>query len=110
MIARPAATIAYTSQPAPLNSGNCAMKMRMASAFTKPVITERETKRITAPTRNTPAMICSTPVSNVATRRYCSPCSLTSVTMSNAIAPVAAEIMPGRPPTNAMTTAMQKEA
>nr|AAM08066.1 hypothetical protein [Providencia rettgeri] len=30
--------------------------------------------------------------------------------MSNAIAPVAAEIMPGRPPTNAITTAIQNEA
>ena len=33
-----------------------------------------------------------------------------SVTISSAIAPVAAEIMPGRPPVKAMTTAMQKDA
>jgi hypothetical protein len=31
-------------------------------------------------------------------------------TITKAIAPVAAEIMPGRPPVKAMTTAMQKEA
>ena len=30
--------------------------------------------------------------------------------MTNAIAPVAAEIIPGRPPTKLMTTAIQKEA
>ncbi|MCY1538967.1 hypothetical protein D9M68_745330 [compost metagenome] len=30
--------------------------------------------------------------------------------MSKAMAPVAAEIMPGRPPTKAITTAIQKEA
>ena len=40
----------------------------------------------------------STPVSTVAASRYCSPCSFTSVTMSSAVAAVAAEIMPGRPP------------
>lgn len=38
------------------------------------------------------------------------PYSLTRVIINNAIAPVAAEIMPGLPPTNAMMTAMQKEA
>jgi len=54
--------------------------------------------------------ICSTPVSSVAASRYCRPCSFTSVTISTAIAAVAAEIMPGRPPTKATTTAMQNEA
>ncbi len=74
------------------------MKIRMASALTKPVITERETKRISEPRRSSPATICSTPVSTVAASRYCRPCSLTSNTITSAIAPVAAEIMPGRPP------------
>jgi hypothetical protein len=32
------------------------------------------------------------------------------VTISTAMAAVAAEIMPGRPPAKAVTTAMQKEA
>jgi hypothetical protein len=35
---------------------------------------------------------------------------LTKVTISNAIAPVAADIIPGRPPTKAVITAMQNEA
>ena len=30
--------------------------------------------------------------------------------MTNAMAPVAAEIIPGRPPTNAVTVAMQNDA
>ena len=41
---------------------------------------------------------------------YCRPWFFTRVTISRAIAPVAAEIMPGRPPVKAMTTAMLKEA
>ena len=86
------------------------MKIRMASAFTKPVITERETNRISEPSFSQPAMICSTPVSTVAASRYCRPCSRTSTTITSAMAPVAAEIMPGRPPANAITTAIQKEA
>src|SRR5690554_138991 len=51
-----------------------------------------------------------TPVSRVAASRYCRPCSFTSVTINNAMAPVAAEIIPGRPPTKAIITAIQKEA
>jgi hypothetical protein len=34
----------------------------------------------------------------------------TSVTISSAMAPVAAEIIPGRPPTKAMTAQIQNEA
>ncbi len=86
------------------------MKIRIASALTKPVITERDTKRISEPRRRAPATICSTPVSRVAASRYCRPWSRTRVTMSSAMAPVAAEIIPGRPPVKAITTAMQNEA
>ena len=82
----------------------------MARALTKPVTTERETKRISEPSRKAPAMTCSTPVSTVAASRYCRPCSFTSSTITRAMAPVAAEIMPGRPPVKAMMTAMLKEA
>ena len=110
MMASPAAVMAYTCQPTFVSSGSCAMKIRMASAFTKPVTTERETNRISAPSLSTPASTCSTPVSKVATSRYCRPWSLTSVTMTRAMAPVAAEIMPGRPPAKAITTAMLNEA
>ena len=50
------------------------------------------------------------PVRIVAASRYSSPCSLTNVTISSAIAPVAAEIIAGRPPTKEITTAIQKDA
>ncbi len=82
----------------------------MASAFTKPVTTDRETNRMSPPSLKAPARIWSRPVSSVAASRYCRPCSFTSVTMSRAIAPVAAEIMPGRPPVKAVTVAMANEA
>ena len=114
MMARPAAVMAYTCQPTPavfgFSSGSCARKIRIASALTKPVTTERETKRISRPNCTQPAITCSTPVSTVAASRYCRPWSLTSEAMTSAMAPVAAEIMPGRPPANAMMVAMLKEA
>ena len=93
-----------------VSSGNWARKIRIASAFTKPVTTERETKRINAPRRTQPAMTCSTPVSTVAASRYSRPWFFTSVTISSAMAPVAAEIMPGRPPVKAMMVAIENEA
>ncbi len=86
------------------------MKIRIARALTKPVITERETKRISAGSFASPAAICRTPVSTVATSRYCRPWSRTRSTISSAIAPVAAEIIAGRPPAKAITTAMENEA
>ncbi|MNF96973.1 hypothetical protein D3C84_797840 [compost metagenome] len=46
----------------------------------------------------------------MAASRYSRPWFLTRVTISSAMAPVAAEIIPGRPPTKAITTAIQKEA
>ncbi len=73
-------------------------------------MTERETNRITAPIRATPAIICKIPVSTVAASRYWRPCSRTSVTMRSAVAAVAAEIIPGRPPKIAVSTAMQNDA
>ena len=86
------------------------MKIRIASALTKPVMTDRETKRMTRPSFMKPAAIWITPIRMVAAKRYWRPCSLTSVTMRTAVAAVAAEIMPGRPPVKAETTAIAKDA
>ena len=94
----------------PISSGSWARKIRIASALTKPTTTERETKRIRVLSRSAPAMICSTPARMVAASRYSRPWSRTRSTITSAIAPVAAEIMPGRPPAIAVTTAMQNEA
>ena len=73
-------------------------------------MTDCETYFIKLPSFKKPKIICITPVKTLAASKYCKPCSLTSVTMSNAIAPVAAEIIAGRPPTKAITTAIQNEA
>src|SRR5690606_7671785 len=110
MMPRPAAVMAYTCQVTLVSSGNCAMKIRIARALTKPVTTERDTKRISEPSLRYPAMICSTPHSRVAASRYSRPWFFTRVAISSAMAPVAAEIIPGRPPAKAITTAIQKEA
>ena len=52
----------------------------------------------------------NSPVRTVAANKYCNPCSFTRVTISRAIAPVAADIIPGRPPVKAMITAIENEA
>ena len=86
------------------------MKIRIASAFTKPVMTERETKRISRSKRRRPPMNWITPIRTVAAKRSSRPCSRTSGTTSTATAAVAAEIIPGRPPTSEMITAIENEA
>ncbi len=107
---RPPATMTKTGQGAPINSGSWAIRIRIARAFTKPVTTDRDTNRISAPSLANPAPIWKTPVNSVAASRYWSPCSRTRTTITSAMAPVAAEIIAGRPPANAVTTAMQNEA
>ena len=46
----------------------------------------------------------------VVASRYCRPCTLTKVTIRTAVAAVTADIMPGRPPVNAVITAIENEA
>jgi hypothetical protein len=82
----------------------------MARALTKPVITVRGTNRIRRATPSQPNSTCRTPVTIVAAKRYSTPCSRTSGTISSAMAPVAAEIIAGRPPAMEMMTAMLNEA
>ncbi len=114
MIASPPAVIAHaiqdTSAFARFSSGSCAMKIRMASALTKPVITDFETNRITDPTFRSPKINWITPQSTVAARRYSTPWTFTRVPTRRAIAAVAAEIIAGRPPAKAVMTAIRKEA
>ena len=86
------------------------MKIRIASALTKPVMTERETKRISRSSRNSAAIPWNTPINIVAAKRYSTPCSRTSGPTRTATAAVAALIIPGRPPTIAMMTAIEKLA
>ena len=53
--------MAYACQVTPVSCGNCAMKIRIASALTKPVMTERETNCISRSSRKTPATIWNSP-------------------------------------------------
>ena len=73
-------------------------------------MTEWGTKRINRGTRSTPNRIWMAPASSVAANRYSTPWSLTSGTTTSAIAPVAAEIIAGRPPMNAIVTAIVNDA
>ena len=72
--------------------------------------TERDTKRIKLPSFKIPMIIWIPPHNKVAASKYCKPCSATKSTITSAIAPVAAEIIPGRPPTKLITTAIQNDA
>ena len=82
----------------------------MASALTKPVMTDRDTNCITRSSRSSPAAIWISPIRMVAANRYSTPWSRTSGPTSTATAAVAAEIMPGRPPISAMVIAIATEA
>jgi hypothetical protein len=86
------------------------MNTRMASAFTKPTITERGMKRMSRVTPRMASRIWKTPARITAAMRWSSPWLRISGAITRATAPVAAEIMAGRPPTKEMVTAMVKEA
>src|SRR5690606_38718850 len=86
------------------------MKIRMARELTNPTITDRGANRISRATPRLPRMIWKSPPTMTVAIRYPSPCSRASGATTRAMAPVAAEIMAGRPPTNAIVTAMVNEA
>ncbi|MGF6349849.1 hypothetical protein QF040_004562 [Variovorax sp. W2I14] len=110
MTARPSPTIAQVAVLAPMKCGICAAKIRMASALTKPVRTEVETKRISTPRRSRPNTICIAPASTPAASRYCSPCACTSGAATSATEPAAADTIAGRPPVKAMTMLITNDA
>lgn len=84
--------------------------MMMAREFTKPVMTGWGTNVIKRPNLSAPINHCKIPVKIVAAYKYSIPCIATSGPINDAMAPVAAEIMPGRPPKNEMLTAITKDA
>ncbi len=87
--------------PIVLKLPNCAIRITMASPLTNPSITEWGTIRMNIPSRAKPAPIWMTPQRTTVGNRYSMPWTATSDTMITAIAPVAPEIIPGRPPTSA---------
>ena len=93
-----------------LNCSICAKKITIARPLTKPSMTGCGTIRINFPRRNTPARICRTPIRTTVAKRYCTPCCATKETITTARAPVAPEIMPGRPPKAAVINPTMKAA
>ena len=91
-----------TMVPGTLNWLSWARKMTIASPFTKPSITGCGTSRMNLPHRIIPAKIWIRPINTTVANRYSTPCCDTKATITTAKAPVAPEIMPGRPPINAV--------
>ncbi len=80
----------------------------MARAFTKPTITMRGMNRISFATPRAARMIWRMPARMTVAMKWSMPYSRAMGAITSATAPVAAEIMAGRPPTMAMVTAMTK--
>ena len=85
-----------------LNCSNWARPITIARPLTNPSITGCGTMRINLPQRKKPAINCKTPIKTTVAKRYSTPCWLTSETITTASAPVAPEIIPGRPPIKAV--------
>ena len=98
------------STPAVLNCPSCARKITIASPLTNPSITGCGTMRMNLPSLRTPASTCRTPIRTTAANMYSIPCSATSATSTTASAPVAPEIIPGRPPKTAVIRPTMKAA
>ncbi|MNT78734.1 hypothetical protein D3C71_926830 [compost metagenome] len=69
MSASPNASAPQVAVLAPCRCGSCAAKIRMASALTKPVRTELDTKRINTPSFISPNATCTAPASSPAASR-----------------------------------------
>ena len=96
--------------PGTLNWLICARKITMARPLTKPSITGCGTSRMNLPHCMAPAKIWISPISTTVAKRYSTPCCATSATITTASAPVAPEIMPGRPPMSAVINPTMKAA
>ena len=93
-----------------LNWSNCAMKMMIARPLTNPKMAGWGTRRISFPSRSKPAAACSMPARMTVAKMYSIPCEAANETMTTATAPVAPEIIPGRPPSTAVTIPITKAA
>lgn len=93
-----------------LNWTSCDMNMIMAKPFTNPKITGCGTRRISFPNLRIPAANWITPARITVAKMYSMPCDFTSVTNTTATAPVAPEIIPGRPPKMEVTIPIMNAA
>ena len=74
----------------------------IANPLTKPSITGSGTILINFPSLRIPAINCRIPIKITVANKYSVPWSITRATITTANAPVAPEIIPGRPPTKAV--------
>ncbi len=77
--------------------------MIIAKPLTNPKITGCGTKRINLLNRKKPADILIIPAKTTVAKMYSTPCDFAKTTKTTATAPVAPEIMPGRPPNMEVT-------
>src|SRR5690606_447102 len=84
--------------PSSLNCSNWDIKMMMARPLTKPRMTGVGTNRMNFPIRAIPVVTCIRPANTTVANTYSTPWEATSDTNTTATAPVAPEIIPGRPP------------
>jgi hypothetical protein len=89
---------AAVALPGTLNWVSCARKITMASPLTKPSITGCGTRRMNLPSRKTPASDLQDAHQHDGREQIFDAMLATSETITTASAPVAPEIMPGRPP------------
>ena len=82
----------------------------MARPFTNPKITGCGTKRMSFPSFKKPAKACMIPAKITVANTYSTPYSFAKDTITIATAPVAPEIIPGRPPKIAVTKPTTKAA
>ena len=125
MVAAAMASIIINGSPVihvPSFNSNCLIcpaKITKAMPFTKPKNTGCGTKRMNLPNLSTPNNICKNPAKITAANKYSvawasvAPCSRTKAikgATTTAIAPVAPEIIPGRPPAIEVTKPIVKAA
>src|SRR5690606_30357139 len=109
MTATPTATSGYVGHGTPMRCGSCDMSTMIASALTNPTMTLRGMNRNSFATPKSASRIWKTPASRIVASRYSTPWVGATSATTSATAPVAAEIIAARPPTNAIDTAMTNE-
>mmetsp|Transcript_16448 Transcript_16448/g.41746 ORF Transcript_16448/g.41746 Transcript_16448/m.41746 type:complete len:203 (+) Transcript_16448:1050-1658(+) len=100
----------HTAWPAALTvwkCSACADRMTMARPFTKPSMAGCGTRRMSLPRRSTPKTSCRPPAIAMQAKRYSGPWLATREPVTTAVAPAAPEIMPGLPPSSAVTAHMR---
>src|SRR5699024_171570 len=86
IITRPRTNSGYTAHGTSIRSGSRAIKIRIASELTNPVITDCGIKRMSLATPINPSTICKTPARMTVANKYGSPCEATIGAITSAVA------------------------